>query len=500
MRSKKALLNTITSLGLEIVTIISSLIVPRLILLHFGSSYNGLTSSISHFVSYLSLLTSGVGAVTTAALYKPLHEGDNEAISSIVNATEIFMRRIAFIFTVGVFVFAIAYPLVVPNDFGWLFAASLVVIISLSKIVQYFFGTAYETLIVADQRLYLITFIRIITTALNTLIAVILIYYSKSIHVIKFGSALVFMINPIFIYLYTKSHYKIDKTIKPNFIAIKQRWDAFGHQVANFINNNTDIVVLSVFTSLNEVSVYTIYYLVMNGIKMILQSFYNGINAAFGNMIARKEFGALSRNLSYFEFLMYSLSTIMYTTTAILIVPFVTLYTSGITDVNYIRPWFGYLASIGAAIYAIQTPYQSVARGAGHFRETRNASYIEAVINIVLSLVLVKKFGLIGVTIGTVIALLFRTIQYSYYVSKNIISRDFFITIRRLFLTACNVVIIVFTVKFVGLNPITNYLNWIIAGFKVFSISFLITLSFALVFYKEDFLGLIKIFNNILKK
>ena len=95
MRSKKALRNTFASISYEIVAIICGLILPRLILSRFGSSYNGITSSITQFLSCVALLKSGIGAVTRAALYKPLAEKDSFRLSEIINATSIFMRKIA---------------------------------------------------------------------------------------------------------------------------------------------------------------------------------------------------------------------------------------------------------------------------------------------------------------------------------------------------------------------------------------------------------------------
>ena len=74
MRTKKAVINTMTSIMAEVVSIICGLILPRLILGAFGSSYNGITSSITQFLSCIVLLRAGVGSVTRAALYNPLSQ------------------------------------------------------------------------------------------------------------------------------------------------------------------------------------------------------------------------------------------------------------------------------------------------------------------------------------------------------------------------------------------------------------------------------------------
>ena len=150
-RSKKALRNTFCQLLLEAVTAICGLILPRLILARFGSSYNGITQSITQFISCVALLKSGIGSVTRAALYKPLAQHDSTAISEVINATEKFMRKIALIFSVAVLIFAAIYPLMVAEDFSWEFAFTLVLILSISTVAQYFFGITYQMLIEADQ-------------------------------------------------------------------------------------------------------------------------------------------------------------------------------------------------------------------------------------------------------------------------------------------------------------------------------------------------------------
>ena len=77
---KKLQLNTITSLLLEIVTIVSGFILPRLIMEEYGSSVNGLVNSITQFIGIIAFLEFGVGKVIQSALYKPLAEKDNEQI------------------------------------------------------------------------------------------------------------------------------------------------------------------------------------------------------------------------------------------------------------------------------------------------------------------------------------------------------------------------------------------------------------------------------------
>jgi O-antigen/teichoic acid export membrane protein len=104
-----------------------------------------------------------------------------------------------------------------------------------------------------------------------------MIKIGASIHIVKLGSAIAFSLNPLIINLYARKFYHIDKTVPPNNEAIKDRWDCFGLQVANFVNTNTDMFVLTIFTNVRVVSVYSVYHMVHLGIKKLLQTFVTGL-------------------------------------------------------------------------------------------------------------------------------------------------------------------------------------------------------------------------------
>ena len=225
-RGKKAAYNSIASLFAEVVTIVCGFVLPRLILRSFGSSYNGLIQSVCQFLSIVALLRAGVGGATRAALYKTLANQDSEQLSATIRATELFMRRVALIFAGFVLAFSCIYPLIIENDFDWIFSSTLVMIISASTFVEYYFGITYHILLQADQRQYISSVLSGLTTILNTVISVILINSGFGIHLVKMGSAAAYCVTPVILYIYTKRHYHIDKLAKPDFSSINQRWDA----------------------------------------------------------------------------------------------------------------------------------------------------------------------------------------------------------------------------------------------------------------------------------
>ena len=484
-RTEKALLNTVCGFADEIVTLICGLILPRLILKAFGSTYNGITSSITQFISCISLMKAGIGGVTRVALYKPLAEKNYHDISAVVVQTERFMRRIALIFIAFVFIFAAVYPLWISDDFSWLFTASLVIIISFSTFAQYYFGLTYQMVLNADQRQSVTLLVNMAATIMNTVLSVVIIKLGAGIHAVKLGSAFVHVLGPVFLCVYTRHKYHIDKSVEVKTDLIKQRWDAVGHEAANFVNNNTDIIVLTMFTSLNTVSVYTVYHYVTVSIKKLVVNFITGFGAAFGNMYAKKEYELMRTNLGIYELIIFSLVSIVYPVVMVMITPFAMIYTSGVTDTNYYQPLFGIILALAGAFSSYRIPYETIVKAVGHYRQTRNGAIAEACINIVSSVILVIKFGLIGVAIGTLLAAIFRTFQYAIYLGKNVIERNILHFIKHLVISV-TINFVVYLGSNLYMVAIDNVWTWIFMAVITILISTVITALTDVIFYLED--------------
>ena len=499
-RGKRALYNSLSNVLAQIVTMICGFILPRLVLSTFGSSYNGITASVSQFLSVIALLRAGVGGATRASLYKSLADKNIIQVSATIKATEIFMRKVAFIFLCFVIGFSIIYPFFVRDEFEWGFAASLVLIISFSTFIQYFFGITYQMLLQADQRQYITSFISIGATILNTILAVLLIKLGVGIHGVKMGSAVAYSITPITLNILVKKQYNLVKRVEPDFSSITQRWDAFFHQLAGFIHSNTDITLLTLFTNTKEVSVYTIYYLVANGLKSVMNTLVVGVEAAFGNIIARNEQEVLKTNVIYYETLLHFFSSILFGAAIILVTPFVQVYTRGVSDVNYSRFLFGYLAIVGEMLFVLRSPYEALVNAAGHFKQTKKYAFAETGINIVISVIMVGKYGLIGVVIGTVVAIVFRNITFGVYASKVIIHRSFFVLLKRFTISVITVISICLLSTIIPKPEMVSYLCWIKYAIEITFLSIGVTIFFNIFVYKDNMVQLNRKLINMFKR
>lgn len=476
MRKKKALINIIFSLLLEVITVISGLIVPRLIIGTFGSDVNGLINSITSFVAYITLLQTGVGSAIKAALYKPLAKKNFDELCTIVKTADVFFKKIAIASIIYIAVLMIVYPTFIAKNFGWMYTASLVVIVGISTSAQYFFGITYQMVLEADQISYIYSGVQIITVILNTIAVAILVEMGYSIQVIKFASTLFFIARPIILATYTKRRYRIKLNVPINNAFISQRWDAFAQGMAYFIHSKTDVFVLTIFSTFSNVSIYSVYALVTTGVSSLINSIDKAVRSAFGNIIACGEKNTLQVSFAAYNTLIHMLSTVCFSTASITVFAFVRIYVQNITDANYIQPLFGILIITAEFVYCLRSPYNSIIYAAGKFKETNIPAVIEVGLNILLSCILVFGFGLVGVAIGTLVAMIYRTITFVIFLKENILGLSIQSQFKRYGITFFIYFIVVFVISRYSYNP-SGYLAWVIYAGIVFVIVSLVTVA-----------------------
>lgn len=440
--------NLISAIIFQISSIISGLILPRMILSAFGSEVNGLISSITQFLSFVALLEGGLGAVVLAELYKPIEEKNNELICKILDACQQFFRRIAGIFFVFTIILAIVYPFTISNRFSFGFTSTLVMILSISILSQYLFAITNKLLLQADQKVYICNLVHTTTIILNVIVTIIVLNFWKNIHIVKLISSLVFLIQPLIYNQYVKKKYKFDllnvrKRLEHKYY-FKERWSGFAQNLAHFVNMNIDIILISLFLGLTEVSVYSIYMLSIVALRSLITTASNSYQSTLGKHLTQNNEKKLRYVFDNFDIVSIAGSLILFCSCLILINPFVLFYTFGVDDVSYYRPIFALVILLANLVYSIREPYRILILAAGKFRETNFGSILEAIINLAISVLLLNFIGLTGLAIGTFVAITYRYLYFVYYLKRNIINMDFRSYLKRLIMVCIFVSVNIF--------------------------------------------------------
>ncbi|MFD2331460.1 lipopolysaccharide biosynthesis protein [Cohnella sp. GCM10020058] len=425
MRLQKAINNLLFSLILQVVNALSGLILPRLFISTYGSTINGLINSIKQVLSYLYLVEAGIATSSAQALYNPLAQNNKEQINRVLTSTKEFYLKSGSLFSLLICVLTCVYPFAVREYISNIYVMSMVVVLGISGIMEYLLFGKYRVLVVADQRNYIISIAQIITTILNTVLSMLLVFMKYDILIILWSSSIlnILMVTVLIVFIKKKYQYINFKSGTTEKL-IPQRWDAFIHQIASMIVFNSPVLILTLFTSLSNVSVYSVYNMVFVILTSMATAFSNGLIAGFGNVLAKGEGDVLNKSYSLFEFAYYFITFWLYSLASLLIIPFMNLYTAGITDANYIQPTVAILFVAVNLINNLRVPALTLIYADGRFKETKTSAIIEVVISLVVSLSLVKYLGISGVLVGALCAALYRIFSILIFANNKILRRS----------------------------------------------------------------------------
>ena len=496
MQNKILFYNSISPLIYQVTTITCGFILPHLILGYYGTEVNGLVNSITQFLAIISFLELGVGAVVQSSLYKPLADKDNITVSKVITSADKFFRRLGYILAIYVVVMLFYYPYLVKQSFSFTFTATLIVAISIRSFAQYFFGIVNRLLLLADQKAYIQYIAQTSAVIANTVGCYILIAFDCSVQVVYGLTSLIFFLQPLAIHMYIKRYYVLDRQIHYDVEPIKQKWNGVAQHIAAVILSSSDSIVLTTFSTLVNVSIYTVYYLPMSGARLMIMSMISGIEALIGNLWAKQDLVELRKVFAWTEWSIHTGTTLIFTITAVLIVPFVQVYTHGVNDANYMQPLFGVLLVAANSGHCLRLPYNIMILAAGHYKQTQHNYIIAAVMNIAISIVCVMQFGLIGVAFGTLAAMVYQTVWMAWYNSKNFIQwpmKNFFKQIVVDVVSAVGIFVVgsCFSLSTIG------YVSWVILAIKVTACGIIVGAIVNYVFYREYML---KIVSMVMKR
>lgn len=489
MRKKLLAKNTVASLLSQITALVCGFILPRLFLEYFGSEVNGLVNSITQFLGVISFLELGVGAVVQSSLYKPLADGDKQQVSRVMVSADRFFRRLAQILLGYVLILVAVYPLIANQSFGYLYTATLIAAISISSFAQYYFGIVNSLLLNADQRGYIQYNAQTITVVLNTVVCVFMIKLGGSVQLVKLTTSLIYLARPLILRIYVSRMYQIDWKIQYDKEPIQQKWNGVAQHIAAVVLDGTDTIVLTLLSTLSNVSIYSVYFMVIRGVKTLFLSMTNGIQSLLGELWARQELNELRETFGWSEWCIHTGTTYVFACTAALIVPFVRVYTAGINDANYIQPAFAILLTLANAMHCLRLPYNIMVLAAGHYKQTQKNYIVAATINIVLSVLTVKVWGLIGVAIGTLAAMAYQTVWLAIYDSKHFVFWPMKAVVKQFVVDSVTATCIVMLSGMLTMRSV-SYLSWIILAIVTALLAIIITACLNFIAYKDKMMAL----------
>ena len=424
MKKYKNVKNIITGFGGQLVVIILGLIVPRFFIMSYGYDVNGLLSTITQIFTYMALLEAGIGQAAKNLLYKPFQEKDKEGISEISSIAKTYFRRFTLIYGIGVIAIALILPLVLKTNADSVTVALIVLFEGMSGVISFYFIETPYIIIGVDGKNYVNNAINLLNKIVGYAVKIVMAAFGFNIVLLQFVFFLVTVAKVFFYQIYFRKHYswiRFKKTGKE--VKLKDRNSYIITEICWTIFSSTDMIVLSTFLSTDLSSVYGIYNMIFTNLSLLVNAIYISINYLLGYSYY-ESIDKYSHMHDSFNTIFIGLMTILMSVCYCLTIPFVTLYTHGVTDVNYIYKSLPIMFCLIQLISWSRYVSGNLTGVAGYAKQTSYISLIEAITNLSLSIIFVNKFGIVGVTLATVIALPIKVIWCTYVADKKVMKRS----------------------------------------------------------------------------
>lgn len=433
MRTKHSIKNISINLFSQIVIIMLGFLSRKVFLDSLGSEYLGINGLLTNVLSAMVLIEGGIGISIVYNLYKPLAEGNKEDIIALV---QLYKKAYTVLAVIMVCISYFIYPMIdkIIVDGSNVKGVQIVYFLFVAKnVVCYLYGYKWA-LINADQRGYHLTKNNLIFQVISIIGKIIILILTKNYMLYLLIEFVLFIIqnicnsmivNKLYPYIKTKEKYNIDKDIKVNIN--KNVRAMFVQNIGSYAISSTDNIIVSTFINVSLVGIYSNYTMIIDQLSSLVSTVINGVSNSVGNLIAveSKEKVYFIFNISYFmSFLIYSISFIFLFN---LTEPFISWWLGK----EYILDKFTFIVLlINFYISGIRNSVVIFKSKAGLFSQDKYAVVVQGVINLVFSIILVKKLGLVGVFLGTTISYIALSfwnqprILYKYVFNKSLV--DYF--------------------------------------------------------------------------
>ena len=459
--------NIISGIVSKLVFIILPFITRTCIIYCLGTMYLGLNSLFTSILQLLSLAELGFGEALVFSMYKPLAENDNSKVCALLNLYRRIYRIIGtIILIIGICFLPFLDKIIkgdIPNEVN---IHILYIIYLLNTVLSYWLFAYKNSILSASQKLS-------ISNNINTLVQVSLSII-QIILILLFNNYYLFVIViPIFTIIKNLIINKITKKMYPMFFCfgnveneeykeIKKRVAGlFIYKICGSFRTSFNSIIISAFIGLTILAKYENYSFIVNSIIGIMTLISSGIVAGVGNSIVSE---TVEKNYNdYIKFFFtYELLTTWCTVCLVCLTqPFMKL-------------WVGENLMMSNSILILFCAYFYILKtcdicyvyrqAAGIWWKDKYRPIIEAILNLTLSLILIKKIGIEGILISTIITMSFINFFWAGHILfKSYFKRSMIEYIKHSLLYLFNTIIVVI-ITYVLCNTITDngYLSFIL--------------------------------------
>ena len=422
MRAKNIGKNSFVSVFAQMLIILAGFFSQRVINLKLGTELVGLNGVASNVIAIFSVTELGLSTAIVYHLYRALAEGAEEKQAALMNLYRRAYYVVAGAIAILGFSFLPFVHLFLRENHFSLSYVRLIYGLWLVKTILGYLLSYKRSIVIADQREYVASLATMAVSILNyvSVIVIVMIWgnYEWALGIGILFEAIVNLVVIAYVnrtYPYLKN-YRKQKTdrglLRSVFLDVR---NLFVTRIAQKLLGCTDNLITSSFISLSVVGFYSNYCLITQSLINVMQALSGALQPTVGNLIVEGDKKRDEELLQTFTFVYFLLGAVILsgvTAMASLFVGKIWLGEEFVLPVMTVM-----LIAVNCMLYVLVLPVGTFVSASGLFRPEKRASMTAAIVNLVLSLALVRPLGLNGVLLGTLAAyvILFLGKSFSFY-------------------------------------------------------------------------------------
>lgn len=414
-RTKNSIKNLLTGMIGQIITVILSFINRSVFIYFLDVEYLGVNGLFSNILTILSLAELGIGSAIIYSMYKPIAENDKNTLKALMNLyAKIYIIIGMIIAVVGVAIVPFL-DLIIKNKPNIDNLVLIYLMFLTNTVISYFFSYK-RSIITADQRNYICLTYRFLFSLIKVILQIIILTMTKNfilfltiqiLCTLGENIAISIKADKLYPFLKSRDNIKLDKSFKSNIF--KNIKALMIYKVCATMLDGTDNIIISSFIGVAWVGLLSNYTLVIDSISLVLTQIVGSVTASIGNIISSESNEKQEEifNIVFFvSFLLYGFSSICL---IILINPFISLWIGENYNLSQLTV---FIIVLNFYIYGMQNVVWTYRSTMGLFIYGKLRPLISGVMNIIVSIILAKYLGILGVLLGTTITRLVTNVWY----------------------------------------------------------------------------------------
>lgn len=404
-RTKHSARNMAVGMATQLFTLLLNFASRTVFILFLSEEYLGINGLLSNVLTVLSFAELGIGNAMTYAMYKPVKENNRKLVNQLMRLYKKAYTAIAlFVGAMGLFLsffldYIVDNPPEIPENFQvifWLFV--------LNNMASYLL-TYKKSILIAYQEDYIISCVQQVVSIVQILLQMLFLYLTRQYYLYLMIQIVMTVVNNFLIAGIVKTRYpwlnerETDPLPEETTRRIVTDVKALSiSKVAGVISNGSDNIVISKLIGLRAVGLASNYVMVINSANALIWTGLSNMTSSFGNFNVDSSVEQKRRLFDELFLCSYWIYAFLTIGLATLINPFIELWIGP----RFLLPpevvlaliLITYIGGVNFPVYTYQTTL-------GMFDKMKYPYLVSGIFNIVLSIILGKKWGIFGVYIAT---------------------------------------------------------------------------------------------------